>query len=128
MSNVVVTIDITFDVRQRYCQILYGFAIHLIHVKGDVKEEILDILSADKNTKGNHSRSYFSIVKSATKSVEDRILTHNKVITTQRVRGFYSRKPPDINIFKMIYLFVECMQNLHAKKICVKQIDFNMNS
>ena len=33
----VVTFDITFDVRQRYCKILYGFAIHLILVKGHVK-------------------------------------------------------------------------------------------
>ena len=116
MSNMVVTFDITFDVRQRYCQILYGFATLLFLVKGDVKYELLDILSTDKNTKGNHSRSYFSTAKSAKKSVEDRIQTHNKVITTQRVRGFYTRKPPDINIFKMIYLFVECMQKFTQKK------------
>ena len=74
----------------------------------------------DKNTEGTHSRSYFSITKSAKKSFEVRIQNHNKEITTQRVRGFYSRKPPDINIFEMIYLFVECMQNLHTKKICEK--------
>ena len=74
----------------------------------------------DKNTEGTHSRSYFSITKSAKKSFEVRIQTHNKEITTQRVRGFYSRKPPDINIFEMIYLFVECICKIYTQRKYVK--------